>query len=94
MDGHCGNFNGHPTDKDRLQVRSRVGATSMDSGPEFLFDQKHQSQLETARTLTTAQPVTLDVAKADCKKKCSAFIPPMPCLLDYCFAGQAIAMQQ
>jgi len=93
MDGHCGNFNGNAADDDRLQVRSRVGTTGVANGPEFLFDQKTPVTTGNRPDINNCPPATLDAAKADCKKKYSAFIPPMSCLLDYCFAGKAIAMQ-
>merc|ERR1712066_437386 len=37
QDGHCGNFNGNPSDDARLQVRARVGTNGVPSGPDFLF---------------------------------------------------------
>jgi len=93
MDGHCGNFNNNAADDDRLQVRSRVGTTGVEQGPEFLFDAKTPVTQGNRPDINNCPPATLDTAKADCKKKYGGFIPPMHCLLDYCFAGKAIAMQ-
>merc|ERR1712241_1154214 len=93
MDGHCGNYNGNAADDDRLQVRSRVGTTGVAQGPEFLFDAKTPVTTGNRPDINNCPPATLDAAKADCKQKYGGFIPPMHCLLDYCFAGKAIAMQ-
>ena len=93
MDGHCGNFNANAADDDRLQVRSRVGTTGVEQGPMFLFDAKTPVTQGNRPDINNCPPATLDTAKADCKKKYGGFIPPMHCLLDYCFAGKAIAMQ-
>jgi len=93
MDGHCGNFNNNAADDDRLQVRSRVGTTGVAPGDQFLFDAKTPVTQGNRPDINNCPPATLDTAKADCKKKYGGFIPPMHCLLDYCFAGKAIAMQ-
>merc|ERR1719331_168371 len=93
MDGHCGNFNGNTADDDRLQVRSRVGTTGVEQGPQFLFDAKTPVTQGNRPDINNCPPATLETAKADCKKKYGGFIPPMHCLLDYCFAGKEIAMQ-
>merc|ERR1712008_573719 len=39
QDGHCGNFNGVPTDDDRIQVRARVGKTGVEPA-QMLFHTK------------------------------------------------------
>ena len=93
MDGHCGNFNNNAADDDRLQVRSRVGTTGVAPGDQFLFDAKTPVTQGNRPDINNCPPATLDTAKADCKTKYGGFIPPMHCLLDYCFAGKAIAMQ-
>merc|ERR1712129_657981 len=39
QDGHCGNFNGIPTDDDRIQVRARVWKTGVEPA-QMLFHTK------------------------------------------------------
>merc|ERR1712190_651357 len=36
QDGHCGNFNGNPTDDERLQIRARIGVTGVAEGELIL----------------------------------------------------------
>jgi len=93
MDGHCGNFNGISSDDDRLLVRQRVGKTGVEQGPMFLFDVKTPVTTANRPDINDCPPPTLEAAKTDCKAKYGSFIPPMFCLQDYCFAGQAIALQ-
>merc|ERR1712008_643523 len=54
QDGHCGNFNGVPTDDDRIQVRARVGKTGVEPA-QMLFIQRHQSWWRTGQTSMIAQ---------------------------------------
>jgi len=59
----------------------------------FLFDAKTPVTQGDRPDINDCPPATLETAKADCKAKYGGFIPPMHCLLDYCFAGKAMAMQ-
>jgi len=91
QDGHCGNFNGNAADDDRLEVRKRVGTQGVPAGPELLFATKTPITPADRPDVNDCPTATLDAAKTDCSATYGG-VPSRSCLLDYCFAGKDVAL--
>lgn len=88
QDGHCGNFNGNPSDDARLQVRARVGTNGVPSGPDFLFPWGKTPINPGNRPDINDCPQDKLTAS---KKKCDdAGTTSAECLIDLCFGGGAV----
>jgi len=96
QDGHCGNFNGVPTDDDRIQVRARVGKTGVEPA-QMLFHTKTPVMIANRPNINDCPAEKLDDAKSVCKAKKQRetgskwAIPSMDCLIDVCFGGKGFA---
>ena len=96
QDGHCGNFNGVPTDDDRIQVRARVGKTGVEPA-QMLFRTKTPVMVANRPNINDCPAEKLDGAKSACKAKKQRetgskwAIPSMDCLIDVCFGGKGFA---
>jgi len=96
QDGHCGNFNGVPTDDDRIQVRARVGKTGVEPA-QMLFRTKTPVMIANRPNINDCPAEKLDDAKSVCKEKKQRetgskwAIPSMDCLIDVCFGGKGFA---
>merc|ERR1719323_1041666 len=90
QDGHCGNFNGNPSDDARPMVRQRLGTTGVQPG-ELLFGTKTPVVQANRPDINNCEPSTLSSAKTTCKAKEHKFIPSMSCLVDVCFGGNGFA---
>merc|ERR1712129_120853 len=96
QDGHCGNFNGIPTDDDRIQVRARVGKTGVEPA-QMLFHTKTPVMVANRPNINDCPAEKLDDAKSLCKAKKQRetgskwAIPSMDCLIDVCFGGKGFA---
>jgi len=96
QDGHCGNFNGIPTDDDRIQVRARVGKTGVEPA-QMLFHTKTPVMVANRPNINDCPAEKLDDAKSVCKAKKQRetgskwAIPSMDCLIDVCFGGKGFA---
>merc|ERR1719433_2171173 len=90
QDGHCGNFNGNPTDDSRPSVRSRLGTTGVPP-TELLFGTKTPVVTANRPDINNCDPDKLSNAKTMCKAKEHKFIPSMSCLVDVCFGGDGFA---
>merc|ERR1712039_1006563 len=88
QDGHCGNFNGNPTDDARMQVRARIGVTGVPAGPEFLFPGGKTPISPGNRPDLNDCPQAISM-KA--KKICDdAGQTGTACMVDICFGGGAV----
>merc|ERR1719225_2372614 len=96
QDGHCGNFNGIPTDDDRIQVRARVGKTGVEPA-QMLFHTKTPVMVANRPNINDCPAEKLDGAKSVCKEKKQRetgskwAIPSMDCIIDVCFGGKEFA---
>jgi hypothetical protein len=94
QDGHCGNFNGNPTDDDRLQVRARMGKHGV-AAEELMLKGGKTPIVPTQNRpdVNDCDATVLRQARAACKNWEGAFFPSMGCLVDYCFSGKRFASQ-
>merc|ERR1711920_202219 len=88
QDGHCGNFNGNPTDDERMQVRARIGVTGVAQGDMLFVGAKLPVGQANRPDINNYAKPKLELAKSLCKAKEMKFIPSMSCLVDSCFAGE------
>jgi len=93
QDGHCGNFNGNEADDDRLKVRQRVGKHGVPVG-QLLFATKTPVTAPGRPDINDCPAATMETAATDCKAKYGGMSPKMSCLLDYCFAGKEVALDE
>jgi hypothetical protein len=93
QDGNCGNFNGKAADDDRLQVRQRVGKTGV-AQSELLFKVKTPITIADRPDISDCETATLHTAEAACKARFGGMSPKFSCLIDYCFAGKEVALNQ
>merc|ERR1712226_13666 len=93
QDGHCGNFNGNPADDGRTQIRARIGKTGVAEGDLILPGPKIDVAPGNRPDLNNCPQDKLTTAHDSCKAKLKVFIPPMSCLIDFCFGGAGFVNQ-
>jgi len=93
QDGHCGNFNGNPADDGRTQIRARVGKTGVPENELILPGPKININPGNRPDLNDCPQDKLTLAHDTCKEKLKVFIPPMSCLIDFCFGGAGFVQQ-
>merc|ERR1719275_31647 len=93
QDGHCGNFNGNPSDDVRTLVRQRVGTTGVDPA-ELLFNTKHPVVSAPNRPdINNCPEDKTEQAHDLCAQKSPNHIPTKDCMIDVCFGGPQFATQ-
>lgn len=94
QDVHCGNFNGNPTDDDRVQVRARVGKYGVAPGELMLRGGKTPIvPTQNRPDVNDCDATVLRQARAACRNREGTFFPSMECMIDYCFSGKQFANQ-
>merc|ERR1740138_1817225 len=90
QDGHCGNFNGDPSDDTRPQVRARVGTTGVE--PErLLFNTKTPVKAPNRPDLNDCPTEKSLQAKATCAQRDPRGMASKECMVDVCFGGPQFA---
>jgi len=90
QDGHCGNFNGDPSDDTRPLIRSRIGTTGV-SPENLLFNIKTPVAPANRPDLNNCPTDKSEQASALCKAKSKNGIPSHDCMVDVCFGGPGFA---
>merc|ERR1712039_505816 len=75
QDGHCGNFNGNPTDDARMQVRARIGVTGVAQGDMMFPGAKLPVGQANRPDINNCPKPKLELTKVKCKAKEHKFIP-------------------
>jgi hypothetical protein len=90
QDGHCGNFNGDPSDDSRLQVRARIGTTGV-SPNNLLFSVKTPVKAPNRPDLNDCPAERAQHARTVCAQRDPRGMATIECMIDDCFGGDAFA---
>jgi hypothetical protein len=90
QDGHCGNFNGNPTDDTRPLIRSRIGTTGVAPG-ELLFRTKTPVREPNRPDLNDCPTEKAEHARGACAARSKNGMASKECMIDVCFGGDKFA---
>jgi len=90
QDGHCGNFNGDPSDDTRPMIRSRIGTTGVDPA-ELLFNVKTPVVAPNRPDLNDCPTLKANRARELCAAKSPTQMADKDCMIDVCFGGEKFA---
>merc|ERR1712217_932498 len=80
-------------DDGRTQIRERVGKTGVAAEDLILPGPKIDVAPGNRPDLNNCPQDKLTAAHDDCKNKLKVFIPPMSCLIDFCFGVQVSSIK-
>lgn len=90
QDGHCGNFNGDPSDDTRPLIRDRVGTAGVDP-EDLLFHVKTPVRQPNRPDLNDCPTEKADRARDLCASKSKNHMASQDCMIDVCFGGEKFA---
>jgi len=90
QDGHCGNFNGDPSDDTRTAIRERIGKTGVPK-EELLFKTKTPVVPVDRPDLNNCPDERSKEAREVCVEQANGGLPTQECMLDVCFGGKEFA---
>jgi len=89
QDGHCGNFNGDPSDDTRPMIRSRIGTNGVESN--LMFRTKTPVKAPNRPDLNDCPVEKAAHAREVCAARDPNGMASKECMIDVCFGGDAFA---
>jgi hypothetical protein len=90
QDGHCGNFNGDPTDDTRPKIRARIGTNGVEPA-DLIFKTKTPVKEPNRPDLNNCPEDKAEHARKECEAKSKNGMASKNCMIDVCFGGDRFA---
>jgi hypothetical protein len=89
QDGHCGNFNGDPSDDTRPAIRARIGTNGVEDN--LMFKTKTPVKAPNRPDLNDCPSDKAEHARNVCAEKDKNGMASKNCMIDVCFGGDRFA---